>query len=446
MIRLASITFLICGEALAFYVFAEWIAAGYSGDHAHAIGAWAFILLALIAFAGPDFLHGLGVSDKAARNVMVAVALVLFYAVLRIEYMNDFRLWDLGWVRNYLEDPTASSRDGSHSIVGVVLLLALWVRISIKAGDEIDLENVARQAALPFGVVTMVIIFGAWSERGPEIARGGLFFYSFEVLALACAQLALSGATIGEVRAGGVISMLLAGTAGVVVVSLVVLTIFFAFIGPIIGPPLGSALSSVLTIVLTPFAWALEKFFHAFLGNSDPFANIDPSILQNEQPKQAAQQAEHHSPWYQSAIYLLRALALLILLALIGAGVWLVTALRRRSRELRPADTATSRAGGLGDDLGSLLRSVFHRRESRPERRNSGVSRLYLEVLDRAERDARARLAGETAHEFAPVLTDTFHTALTDEITHAFVEARYAGREPDERTLKDLERRWNTVR
>lgn len=444
MIRLASITSLMIGEGLAFYVFAEWLAAGYSGDNAHAIGAWAFVLIALVAFAGPDFLRGFGLSDKAARYAMVVVALLLFYFILRIEYIGDLRFYDLSWIKTSIVSPGASSHDGSRSIVGIVILLAAWVRASLKANDEIDLETVARHAALPFGVVTLVIILGAWSDRAPEIARGAIFFYGFEVLALACSQLALSGATIGEVRSGGVISMLLAGTAGIVLVSLVVLTIFFAFIGPIIGPPLGAAFSNVLTIVLTPFAWALEKFFNAFLGNSDPFANVNPSIIQGEPQKEAAKHAQH-SNWYEGGIYLLRALALLILLGLIAFGVWFVTKLRNRTREPRPGDTAVSRAGGLGDDLGSLFRSVFRRGPGRPKRTVDGVTRLYMEVLERAEQDARPRLAAETANEFAPVLADTFQTTVTDEITSAFVEARYAGREPDERTLKDLERRWNTL-
>lgn len=445
MIRLASITALMIGEALAFYVFAEWIAASYRGEDAHAIGAWAFILITLVAFSGPDFLRGFGLSDRAARITMVVVALVLFYVILRIEYVGDLRFYDLSWIKDSVVSPAASSNNGSRSIVGIVILLAAWVRASLKANDEIDLENVARQVALPFGVVTMVIILGAWADRAPEIARGAIFFYGFEVLALACSQLALSGATIGEVRSGGVISMLLAGTAGIVLVSLVGLTIFFAFVGPIIGPPLGSALSTVLTIVLTPIAWVLEKFFSAFLGNADPFTNINPAIIQGEPQKEAAKQA-HHSGLFDAGIYLLRALALLILLGLLAFGIWFVTKLRNRTREPQPADTAASRAGGLGDDLGSLFRSVFRRGPAREKRTIDGVSRLYRDVLDRAEQDARPRLAGETANEFAPVLADTFQSNVTDEITSAFVEARYAGREPDERTLKDLERRWNTLR
>ncbi|MGH7753015.1 MAG: DUF4129 domain-containing protein, partial [Gemmatimonadales bacterium] len=53
-----------------------------------------------------------------------------------------------------------------------------------------------------------------------------------------------------------------------------------------------------------------------------------------------------------------------------------------------------------------------------------------------------ARRPGETPAEFAPVLEDTFHRPVTDEITHAYEQARYAGREPDGAALAALEHRW----
>ena len=123
----------------------------------------------------------------------------------------------------------------------------------------------------------------------------------------------------------------------------------------------------------------------------------------------------------------------------------IVARLRRRARELRPADESATGAGSLGDDLRSLLGSLFRRGERHRSDGAAGVSRLYLEVLARAERDARPKLIGETAGEFAPVLSETFRTDVTDDITHTFEQARYAGREPDARTLRDLEQRWRSV-
>jgi hypothetical protein len=41
------------------------------------------------------------------------------------------------------------------------------------------------------------------------------------------------------------------------------------------------------------------------------------------------------------------------------------------------------------------------------------------------------------------VLNQTFATPVTDDITKAFEAARYAGREPDARTIEELRRRWH---
>jgi hypothetical protein len=71
---------------------------------------------------------------------------------------------------------------------------------------------------------------------------------------------------------------------------------------------------------------------------------------------------------------------------------------------------------------------------------------LYLDVLSRSERDGHPRGPGETPSEFAPVLTSAYGSPVTDDITRAFEEARYAGREPDERLVHDLHERWKLVR
>jgi hypothetical protein len=109
---------------------------------------------------------------------------------------------------------------------------------------------------------------------------------------------------------------------------------------------------------------------------------------------------------------------------------------------------AASVAGSAGEDLRSLWRSVFRRGgDSRTTAASqSGTVRLYRQVLDHAAERGRPKNPAETPREFAPVLSSTFHAGVTDEITAAFHEARYAGREPDPRTLAELERRWREAR
>ena len=445
MIRNACVVAVLCAEGLAVYTFAEWVASGYETGQQHAIGAWAFLLVALLGYGAPRFLDGFDISPKAGKVLLTALGVAVIYTVVRMEVAGDLAIWRLGWFSDFITTPDETLRDGRFAIIGLVLVLVIWVRAALHAADEIELDMVARRVALPFGIVTVVIILGAATDRSGEIARAGVAFYAVEVLALACSQLALSGATIGDIRAGGVVSALLGGTMVAVFVSFIGVTLAVIYIGPIIGPPLGAALNAVLTVFLTPIAWLLEKLFSAILGQSNPLEQfkLNPVDLGNQN---GDPEARSRSAWYDAVLYLFRGIALLLVLAVVVGVVWIVARLRQRAREFRPADESAAGAGSLGDDLRSLFGSLFRRGERYRSAEAAGVSRLYMEVLARAERDARPKLIGETAGEFAPVLSETFRTDVTDDITHAFEQARYAGREPDVRTLRDLEQRWRSVR
>lgn len=444
MIRNACVVAVLCAEGLAAYTFAEWVASGYDSGHQHAIGAWVFVLVALVGYGAPRFLDGFEISPRTGKLVLTAFGVAVIYTVVRVEIARDLAVWRLGWFSDFIKTPDETLRDGRFAIIGLVLVLVIWVRAALHAADEIELDMVARRVALPFAIVTAVIVLGAATDRSGEIARAGVAFYAVEVLALACSQLALSGATIGDIRAGGVVSALLGGTLVAVFVSFIGVTLAVVYIGPIIGPPLGAALNAVLTVFLTPIAWVLEKLFSAILGHSNPLEQLklNPVDLGNQN---GDPEAQSRSGWYDAVLYLFRAIALLLVLAVVVGVVWIVARLRERARELRHADESAAGAGSLGDDLRSLFSSLFRRGERDRSAEAAGVSRLYMEVLARAERDARPKLIGETAGEFAPVLSETFRTDVTDDITHAFEQARYAGREPDARTLRDLEQRWRSV-
>jgi hypothetical protein len=137
---------------------------------------------------------------------------------------------------------------------------------------------------------------------------------------------------------------------------------------------------------------------------------------------------------------------MLALAIFVGAAILVATAFvrlrNRRHGRVEDGREALS-AGSLAEDFGGMLRGLFRRKpQPPPGYATTEATRLYLEVLARAERAGHARPAGETASEFAPELKATFATPVTDDITRAFEAARYAGREPDARTLEELRARW----
>lgn len=442
MIANAAILALVSSEALGFYLAAELLAAGYHGEDAHAVSAWLFVLVAVVAFALPRILEDYNLSPRKLQATVAAVGMLLIYGIVRYTVAGDLRLWDIGWAGTFIRGNTDASA-GGRAFFAAVLTLALWARTSINFRDEVEVESITRKVGVPFAVVTVLMLVGAPTARAPEVARAGAAFYALAVIALAFSQLSLSGATMGEVRAGGTTAVLLAVTGAVVAGGLLLAGLIFGLLGPLLGPAFGRAVTDVLTIVLTPFSWLLSNFFKFLFSGSSGIPNLNPGQVP---PPKAPAQGGADSEAHRAAIYGLRALALVLIVGGAAVSVWLFIKLRNRVRGARAEDHAVGTAGSFGEDVRNLLGALFHRGPARPANRGSEMTRLYLEVLRRAEQNGQQRLLGETPAEIAPRLTSTFRAVVTDDITRAFEEARYAGREPDARTMAELQQRWAAVR
>ena len=237
MIARVATASLLLAEAMVVATFAEFLAASYSGSMPHAVAGWAFAITALAGFAVPRFVEGFDLPAGRAYAITGAVGLLLIYALTRITVVGDIAIWDLSWIGDFLRDSQEAAQRGGHAIVGAVLLLVVWARANLRAADDIEMETMPRLVTIPFAITTAVVILGAMGDRSGEVGRAGAAFYVFAVLALVCSQLSLSGATYGDMRAGGTAGILLAGTAAVALAALLVIGLFVAVLGPVIGPP-----------------------------------------------------------------------------------------------------------------------------------------------------------------------------------------------------------------
>ena len=444
MIARLAVAASLATDALAFYVLAEWMASGYSGGEQHAPGAWAFLFIALAAFGVPRIVTWYGVFGSKGYLLTASLPLILIYAVVRLEVARDLYVWDLTWISDFIKDAHGTAGTGGRALIASILLIATWMRVSYRASDEIEMEAIPRSVGWGFVIVTGLVVIGAGTDRSGEIARGGAVFYAIAVLALACSQLALSGVTIGEMRAGSVVSTLLVGTALVSGAALLVFGVVFGVLAPILGPIIGAVVQGVLTVLLTPIAWVLTKIFEALLRDSNPFANLADlartGAADARQPDQ-----ESHSFLQQAAVYTLRAFALLVILAIAGGALALFMRFRRRGTAADEVDARMSIAGSAGDDVRAFFRSLFPRRASPSASfASTETTRLYLDVLAEAEHDGTIREPGETPSEFAPTLVDRYRDDVAQDITKAFESARYAGRELDPRALAELRQRWKS--
>jgi len=435
----------LLADAFMFATLAELLAAGYRTDQ-HAMWAVAFCGVALAGYAIPRIVEGFEIGERAATALTGGIALLAIYALVRLYTAGDLALWELGWVRSFLGDAEETTESGGHALMATLLLLGTWARSTLRAGDEIEMESIPRSFALPFAFVTVFIVLGALTDRSGEVGRAGAAFYAMAIVSLACSQLALSGATYGEVRAGGTAGILLAATAGVAAVGLLLIGLFAAVLGPVIGPVISSAVEWTLTIILTPFAWVLTKFFEAMFAGTNPFENLAQAARTTSQEAGDPENSERSAAG-RAGLFFMRTLALLVFFALAALAVTVFVRLRNRRSAAAIEERQAGVAGSFRDDVGSLFRSLFRRPPARPPgHATTEATRLYLEVLAKAESAGHARPAGETAREFAPELKETFATPVTDDITRAFEAARYGGREPDARALAELRERWQRVR
>jgi hypothetical protein len=435
----------VASEGLAVYTIAEWFAAGYSSGEHHAIPAYAFVLIALLGFLVPRAAEWLDLRPRVAAAAIGVVAYTALYGTLRVQFAGDFALWDLSWIADFIRDPEMTLEGNSNILVGALLVVAVWARSVYRSSADIEPETLTRTVTIPFIVVTAVLVLSVYTERAGEVARGGAAYYVAALLALAFGQLSLSGASFGDLRAGSTVATLLLATLGAAAACVVAFWLVFGLVGPVVGPWLETAIFYGLAGILWPVAWLLDKVLGFILGGIGGFEPIEitPATLRDVAEREPS---ESSSPVERGGVYLTRVLMLVVALGGLALLVAWLTRLRRRARQPGLDGEAAGIGGALQEDLRSLFGSILRR----PQPAAAGppstpARRLYIEVLARAATHGADRHSDETPAEFAPRLSEAFHSPITDEITAAFMQSRYAGREPDPRVVAELERRWRLI-
>lgn len=442
MIGLVAILLTSAAEALALYTVDEWLSVGYDGP---AAPAWVLVGVAMAAFWFPRAVDAWA-PQRAATAIAAAGAFVVVYGAMRIAVAEDFRLWDFGWAGDFLREPKDVLSEQGRAVITFMFVATAWGRMAHRSASDIELDTIARGMAWPFLVVTTVILAGAGTAHAGEIVRGGAVFYAVAVLALAASQLGLSGATFGDLRAGGVTAVLAAGTVGVTIVAVIAFWIGFGVLAPVLGPPAGRVAQFVLLIVLYPPAWILQQILQLMLGDNDPFAQFAANARDAAGTAREGGE-EDQSGFARVMVYAGRAVSLVLVFAVAALVVGYFVRLGRRRSGSGGGAAERIGAGSIGEDARGLLGGLFHgRRRSRTPADLTPARRLYFEVLDAANLADVGRRSGATPAELAPELRRTFNSPLTDDITRAFEASRYAGRDPEPGAVAELERRWRELR
>lgn len=440
MIGKAAVLCVIAAEGLAIYLFAAWAAVTFE-DGEHAVSGVTLVALTLAAFGLPRFLGNLDLPVRARWLAAAAITWVVLYGALRIEFGGDLALWDFGWVGDFLRSPSDTTRAHSDAVAGVIVVLVAWIWGLVRSEADIDLELVPKMLGGAFAAVTLAAILASSASAAGEVGRAAGAFYAVAIVALALSQSARSGATIGTLRTGGVTAILLAGTLGAVLLCIVVFGLLWGPLAPPAGRALGAVLEVVLLIVFTPPAWVLAQVLELIFGSGGSAQEV-VDAARDTSGEAAEPGGSDQSTAERVVVFAARALFLIIVVGVAAGLIRLVMRIRRRGQETIAGGVATSRAGGSLFDDGRSLFGRFRRAPQPSSAVNDDAVRLYVAVLDEARRRGHERVPGATPEEFAPELVQTFNTAVTDEITGAFEQARYAGRRPDATSVRDLERRW----
>ncbi|MCA9829309.1 MAG: DUF4129 domain-containing protein [Dehalococcoidia bacterium] len=441
MIGRVAIATAVASEALAFYTVAEWFAAGFPEGRNETFPALTLVALALIAFSLPRAVQALELKPGPSAAVIGIVAYVVLYGLIRLQFSGDFAIWNLSWMADFVRDPGATLENRGSVVAGVLIAIAVWARASLRSGQDIELAVLVRSVTVPFVIVTAVVALSAYSDRVGIVARGGAAYYVVAIVSLAFAQLSLSGATFGELRAGGTVVTLLAATLGAAAACVVVFWLVFGIVGPIIGPIIEETIFIVLTAILTPIAWVLEFILSRLLGD----ATAIPDITVPDAIKERAGEDPHSaaSPAERGGIYAARIFMLVLGLVILAGVVAFHTRLRRRMAAPAVEGDASSLGGAFTDDLSGLLRSMFRRGHATPSgTASSEARRLYLAMVEQARKDGIDRDPADTPEEIVPRVAAVYEPLVAREITDAFIQSRYAGREPDPARLAELQRRW----
>ena len=447
MIAVAAVVATLVAEGLMFAVVAELFAAGYSGENAHAVGWWAFALVVLAGYYAPRFVAGFESAGRGAYFGTAVGGMLLIYLLLRIEIAHHVAVWDFSWLADFLRDASDTLERGWPGVLGGILLLGAWARGAFRSGEDLEMETVAKSLALPFLVVILIVILGAPTDRVGAIGREAAGFFAVAVVALASSQLALSGTTIGDMRSGGITLVLLGGTVAVAAVGFLVFGVIAQLLGPTVGPIIGSTVEWTLTILLTPLAWALSNLFEWLFRGDNPFGDLVENTRQ-QAGDAGNPEPNDKSPLERGSLYGMRILALLVFLFIVTGLAVAFLRLRRSIAEKKLRDGESGVAGSATGDVRNFLRSLLPRRgQTASLRAESEATRLYVEVLEQAAREGHPRNDADTPREYEPILEETYHAGpVIHDITAAFEEARYGGREPDARTIAALRARWREVR
>lgn len=402
------------------------------------------------AFTLSRLLQGSVMSLTTIRIVGATLSLLVFYAVVRIDFYGDAAMWDLRWMDRLINDTHAAldaETRGATAIVGVPLLAIFWMRGILAGQQSVSFEDVLSSFALGFGVIATVLVFGSLVDRLPRGVE--LIAVPYVAVGLMAVGLQHASQATDSFEREFTPVWLMAISSAVAVMGLIALLFVLIDFGTAregLGY-MASGIGWVFAGIVALLAWPVIKLFEGIFwlfdfvtGGLDARDEAPPVELPaSDRVGSQEGQGSVLPDWVHHVVRYMMASIVFITIAVILGLLF-----QRFQKRPESGDNKESvyTEGRLAADLGNLIGSLFHRRGSRGVRINEPVRRLYFEMLAAGEARGVQRRPTDTPLDLAPRLQSTFRSETPAEITGLFDDVRYGGMEAEEEEVRRLRAQW----
>ena len=420
-------------------------------------------LWTLLAAAGGGFylarlLGRLDLSPQLLRTTGAIASIVALYAVLRLQYVGDLRLWELSWTGEFGAHPSNAQRP---LVMGSFLTVVLWLRWASRARDPLTFDSILHSFSVGFFALAMAGLVDAAGDLNSSLKEVALPFFALGLVTIAAFHLAETrpeaSAPLSRPWAVALLATvgLLLALALLAMLGLLVALAASAWVAGGMDPepvllPIGQGLvwflDRVLLVVLTPIGLLLEGLAWLLSQVARNDAIQRPEFA--EQLRKVSEGNGENGSLPFSLLVLARVMAGVFLATLVAVLALVIFGRFVRQRDDRSEwRVSVWREGSLMGDLGDLLKGLLSPRRPRPPAPNlppdvMAVRRLYLDVLRQAEAEGLKRPPAKTPLEFAPSLAEHFRSQLPQQVSHAFAGARYGLKALPPEELHRLRRQW----
>jgi hypothetical protein len=381
----------------------------------------------------------------------VILSLLVFYAIVRIDFYHDLRLWDFTFADDLFNHTEATLRDDATGVIGIPLLWAFWMRGVLRGQQLIGFEEVVRSFAVGVLVVAVAVLFSGREPALPDTV--GLLAVPYLAIGLLAIGLAHASRASDEFERSFSSTWLMAVGGGVVLLALFALLFVLVDFHTaqqgllIVLKGLGFVVGGVFYVVLWPvlklteWSFAVIRWLQHLYGGQP----TQPQDFSQGQDQNKPDQTNNGIPGWVGLM--IRVIVAGSLTAAVIIGLALLFVRFRKPSKPGEMKESTYQEGRLAADLGDLLGSMLgrFRRGGQAAAQLEPVRRLYFDMLAAAAKRGVERRPMETPLELAPRLGRTFGPQLPDQITRVFDDVRYGAQPPPQAEVQRLRTDWDNL-